>query len=269
MDVSVIIVNYNTYALTSACIRSVLQFTQGIKYEIILVDNNSTEAEPITYEQLFHTLKVIRLPANLGFAKGNNAGLSVATGKYSLLLNSDTVLKENSIKLSFDYLEENERIGVISARLIYPDGTHQSVAQRFPAAKYQLAEFFRVQKLLTRQLGGKLLLGAFFDHKSNIPVDWVWGAYFMFRREILQKLPGNKLDDVFFMYMEDMQWCKDIKKLGYEIHFFAGTEVIHLLGGSSGAKNNLMEQNGRLFLKRNYSLLHRYLIKQLSKVLNR
>ena len=269
MDVSIIIVNYNTYKLTCNCIDSILQHTEDITYEIILVDNNSVEEEPIRYEKLFPQIKVIRLKENIGFAKGNNKGIEASKGSYILLLNSDTELIENSVKIAYDYLMEQSDVGVVSARLIFPDGAHQSIAQRFPSIKYQFIELLRLQKFLPKNIVGKLLLGAFFNHKSNIQVDWVWGAFFMFRREILQKLVGNKLDDTFFMYMEDMQWCKDIKSLGYKIHFFAGTEVIHLMGGSSGAKSELMKTNYNIFLKRNYNGLHSAIIKYLNKFLSK
>src|SRR5690606_31668768 len=122
--------------------------------------------------------------------------------------------------------------GVVSARLVYPDGRHQSVAQRFPSVKYQLAELLRLQKLMPRKQAGRFLLGPFFDHKENVKADWVWGAYFFFRAAILKQLPGGKLDDSFFMYNEDIQWCLDIRRLGYEVHFCAETEVVHIMEGS-------------------------------------
>jgi len=269
MDVSVIIVNYNTYKLTTNCINSVILYTKGIAYEIILVDNNSVEQEPVPYEVLFPDIKVIRSKENGGFAKGNNAGINVALGNYLLLLNSDTILKENSIKITYDYLKKHPEVGVVSARLIFPDGAHQSIAQRFPSIRYQLVEILRMQKFLPQHIGGKLLLGSFFNHRSNAAVDWVWGAYFMFPKKILLQLKDNKLDESFFMYQEDMQWCKDIKDIGYEIHFCAETEVIHLMGGSAGLKQALMRKNYEVFLKQHYSSIQIFLINQLNKFLSK
>jgi GT2 family glycosyltransferase len=184
-----------------------------------------------------------------------------------LLLNSDTYLKENSILTTFKYLETRPKVGVVSARLIFPDGRYQSVAQRFPSPKYLLMELLRLQKFLPKKQAGKLLLGAFFNHDENTEVDWVWGAYFMFRKEILDRLPEKKLDDSYFMYFEDMQWCMDIKKLGYQIHYYADAEVVHIMGGSSGSKTKLMEQYEPVFLKRNYSKVEVWLIQKLKKML--
>ncbi|XZF13823.1 glycosyltransferase family 2 protein [Chitinophagaceae bacterium MMS25-I14] len=269
MDVSVVIINYNTLDLTEQCIRSVIKYTSGITYEIILVDNASTKEQPDRLAAVFPELKLVKSEKNLGFSGGNNLGILYASGKYILLLNSDTYLTENSLFTTFRYMEEHPQTGVLSARLIFPDGRHQAAAQRFPSVKYQLAELLRLQKLMSKKAAGRFLLGAFFDHNETVRADWVWGTYFMFRKELLNRLPDNKLDDTYFMYNEDVQWCMDIRKLGYEIHFFAGTSVVHLMGGSSGMKNDLMVQNGELFLKKNYSPLQIRLMKLLSGILHR
>lgn len=252
IDVSVIIINFNTFQLTTNCITSVKHFTSGITYEIIVVDNASTEKDISLLLDEFPFIRIIKSPLNVGFAKGNNLGIIEAKGKYLLLLNSDTAMVENTLFKLLSHLEANPKVGVVSPRLIFPDGKHQSVAQRFPSIKYSLIELFRIQKLLPGGKAGRLLLGAFFDHRETVRVDWVWGACFMFPKFILGQLPGNKLDETYFMYFEDMQWCMDIQKLGYEIHFFADSEVIHLMGGSSGKKNAMMIENGNLFLRKNY-----------------
>ena len=133
--------------------------------------------------------------------------------------------------------------------------------------KYQMIELFRLQKLLSKSKAGKLLLGAFFDHNENTKVDWVWGAFFLFRKEILNLLPENKLDDTYFMYFEDVQWCMDIIKLGYEIHYFAETKIIHKMGGSSGKKNEMMLRNGQIFMQKNYTPFEQKLIKKINQYL--
>ena len=267
MDVSIVIINYNTYELTCDCVCSVIKFTNSISYEIIVVDNASKEFNEADFRTRFPQVKLILSEQNLGFAGGNNLGNNYAIGKYILLLNSDTYLRENSVLSTFKYLEGRPQVGVVSARLIFPDGRHQSVAQRFPSPKYLFIELFRIQKLMSKKNAGKLLLGAFFNHLENAEADWVWGAYFMFRREILDSLPQKKLDDSYFMYFEDMQWCWDIKNLGYAIHFCAETEVVHIMGGSFGSKTKLMEQYEPVFLERNFTKTEIWLIQKLKKML--
>lgn len=252
MDVSIIIINFNTITLTRNCIASVQQFTADINFEIIVVDNSSTETDVSVLQNEFPSIKLVQSHLNLGFAGGNNLGIQYASGKYILLLNSDTYLKDNAILGIFKYMENHPEAGAVSARLIFPDGKLQAVAQRFPSIKYQLIELFRLQKLMPAKKAGRLLLGAFFDHRETVKADWVWGACFMFPKSILGQLHANKLDDTYFMYCEDVQWCMDFNRLGYEIHFFAGAEIIHLMGGSSGEKSTMMIQNGELFLTKNY-----------------
>lgn len=269
MDVSIIIINYKTFALTSQCIDSILKFTKGVAFEIILVENGTDEFTIENTSQWGNSVKLIVSKKNLGFAGGNNLGISIAEGKYILLLNSDTYLIEDSIAKAFLFLENMPKAGVVSAKLIYPDGRHQSVAQRFPSVIYSLIELFRIQKFFSRQKAGKILLGSFFDHNETTEVDWVWGAFFMFPRHLLTQLSGEKLDDTFFMYWEDVQWCKDIKKLGYKIFFLAETQVVHIHEGSKGKKNEMMEKNGLLFFQKNYSFLEALTIRKISKWLER
>lgn len=270
MDVSIIIINYNTYQLTCDCVASVIAHTSGVGYEIIVVDNASPQGfDAGSFKQQFPLVKLVQSAENLGFAGGNNLGITVAEGNYILLLNSDTYLKDNAVKITLDYLKATPRAGVVSARLVYPDGRHQSVAQRFPSVKYQLIELLRLQKLMSRRKAGHVLLGSFFDHNENVSADWVWGAWFLFPRSILAKLPGNRLDDTYFMYYEDMQWCMDIRKLGYGVHFCADAEVVHLMGGSSASKKELMTRNGEIFLERNYSSFQIVWINRLKKWLHR
>jgi GT2 family glycosyltransferase len=268
MDVSIVIVNYNTYNLIVDCIKSIYLYTSGLRFEVILVDNASASFPADEFKSTFPEAKLIISPNNLGFAGGNNLGIAEAKGKYLLLLNSDTYLKENAILTTYNYMEKHPKAGVVSARLIFPDGRHQSVAQRFPSVKYQLIELLRVQKFLPKQQAGKLLLGSFFDHKENTTADWVWGAYFFFRSEILDKMPDHKLDDTYFMYNEDIQWCMDIKRLGYEVHFCAETEVVHIMEGSGGKKSKMMVENGEKLLKRNYTPLEAWAIKKLREALD-
>lgn len=265
MDLSIIIINYNTFELTSKCIESLYQYNSGFNYEIILVDNASVECNADLFKEKFPNIILIKSKENLGFAGGNNLGISHAKGEYILLLNSDTELIENSIKISLDFYKSKKNIAVLSCKLIFPNGNHQSVAQRFPSIKYKLIELFRLQKLLSKQKASKLLLGAFFNHNETVEVDWVWGAFFMFKKDLLSQLPNKKLNDDYFMYWEDVQWCYDFVQLGYKNYYHATTKVVHKMGGSAGKKNELMLMNEQYFYQRNYSKLKRWLINKFDK----
>ena len=267
IDLSIIIVNYNTFDLTSSCIQSIYKYTEGINFEIILVDNASDEKSPDEFLIPFPNIHLIKSDKNIGFAKGNNLAISKAKAKTILLLNSDTELTDNAIKKAYDCLNLDSKVGVVSSKLLFPNGEHQSVCQRFPSVRLQLLEFLRLHKLFTKEKAGSILLGAFFKHDKDLIVDWVWGAFFMFKSEILNKLPQQKLNDIFFMYGEDMQWCWDINKINYKIKYCSSAQLIHHMGGSNGEKEKYLKRNYQLFLKKNYNVFHRGIILLLNRLL--
>lgn len=240
MDVSIIIINYNTFQLTSECIRSVIAFTKEISYEIILVDNASTECDADIFREKFPEIILVKSQKNGGFAYGNNLGIENASGEFILLLNSDTILTEDSISKTVKYAEQNPNAGVIGCRMIFPDGDIQYTARRFRSIQWELLDLFRfIPMLIPYKSRARLMLGKYFRHDENINCDWVNGAFFLFPKKILSRLPGNKLDDRFFMYGEDHLWCAQIKKLGYNILFFAGTTIVHINSGSTQIERQL------------------------------
>lgn len=251
--VSIIIINYNTYKLTSACIRSVIETTKTVTYEIILIDNASTECDPQVFRNEFPEIKVISNTRNLGFAKGNNIGIQESEGEFILLLNSDTILIDDSISILHEQMQKNQNVAIASGKLMFPDGRLQGCCQRFPSIKLFLFEFLRIQKLFSRKRAGEILLGSFFDYKTEVYPDWVWGTFMMIRSALIKKLPGEKLNDDFFMYCEDIQWCLDFQKLGHQIYYTPFAKVIHIMGGSSANKKSLNAKNFELFIRKNYN----------------
>lgn len=268
MDVSIIIVNYNTFALTCACIQSVIDNTKGVRYEIILVDNRSIENDPDDFLKKFPGITLIKNKTNVGFAKGNNVGISSSSGKYILLLNSDTVLKNNAIQICQLFLERHPQVGVVSARLEYPDGTFQHNCQRFPSVRYKLFEFLRLQKIFPADVAGKVLLGFFFDYNSVAYPDWVWGTFFLFEKKTLRNLPLGRLSDDFFLYVEDLQWCFEFQRAGYKIGFEPAAQVIHYMGKSGGSRSDLMKENTNAFMKKYYHPWHAAAIGWMDRLLN-
>lgn len=265
MQLSVIIINYNTFQLTYDCIASIIQYTYGLDYEIILIDNASDEFPGSIFKAKFENVIMLSQKQNLGFAKGNNVGIEKAKGEIILLLNSDTLIQDNSLLTAYQRLILDQQIGVLSAQLLYPDGKVQSCAQRFPSITLEIIELFRLQKLLSHRQKSRLLLGSFFGHQTEMEVDWVWGTFFMFRREVLKKLPKNKLPDDFFMYGEDMQWCYEIKKTGYKILYFPAASVIHYLSVSTKKNKDLDKQKMMItheyvFLKKYYGVFYAWFI---------
>jgi GT2 family glycosyltransferase len=237
--VSIIILNYNTFQLTCNCIQSVTDHV-SIAHEIILVDNASTECDPELFSAKFPFIKLVKNPLNNGFAKGNNLGIENANGTIILLLNSDTFLTTDAVTPAAEYLLAHEETGVLGCRMIYPDGSVQHTARRFRSISWELMDLFRlVLYLLPYKKRAQRMLGKYFKGDFDTTCDWLNGAFFMFRKEILLKLPAEKLDDRFFMYGEDHLWCWQIKQLGYENYFYSAATIVHISSGSTSMEKQL------------------------------
>ncbi len=262
MELSIIILNYNTFELTCQCIESVIEHTNNISYEIVVVDNGSSECEPEHFLDKYPSIKLIPSKENLGFSKGNNLGIMYAIGTYILLLNSDTIIVDNGVGKSLSRIKESEEIGVLTCKLVFPDGTIQHQCRRFETIRLFLIEKLRIHKLLPKGSRAKLLLGGYFDHLQEMFVDRVWGTFFLFNRNILEAFPEKKLADQFFMYGEDNEWCYQVRVFAKKrILYFPDATVIHLMGGSkygreiSKEKMETMELNRRVYMNRYYGKL--------------
>ncbi|MDO9375078.1 MAG: glycosyltransferase family 2 protein [Ferruginibacter sp.] len=233
MQLSIIIINYNTFILTCKCIESVLQKVTGVDYEIILVDNASSECDPQLFSNKFPTIKLVKSPVNTGFAGGNNLGITYALGEYVLLLNSDTELINNAAGICLEHSVKHPEAGMVTCHLEYPDGRIQYNCRRFRTIGWELLELVPLYRLLPKAKREMLMLHHYFDHQRFAKVDWVWGTFMMFPRKILAQLPGQKLAEDFFMYCEDVLWCWQFGRLGYEVHFLPEAKVMHVHKGST------------------------------------
>ncbi|MFN8342748.1 MAG: glycosyltransferase family 2 protein [Cyclobacteriaceae bacterium] len=266
-EVSVIVINYNTWRLTCACIESVRQRAVGVSTEIILVDNASTERPATDFLGLFPDITLIASPTNVGFSAGNNLGIAKARGRYILLLNSDAELINDAVTVCRDFLVQHPDVAAVSGLLQYPNGIVQHCCQRFPSIGARLYELLRLQKFLPGSMTDRVLLGSFFDHRRIIFPDWVWGTCFMFPVSVLEIFDDGKLPQDFFMYGEDMEWCMEFRRRGYRIGYQPEAQVLHHLGQSKAPRNSMMEANMSTFMRRYYAGWQRSLISLLDKML--
>ena len=230
---SIIIINYNTFHLTVECIRSVIQHTHDVKYEIVLVDNGSSEVSAEEFKDVFPEIKLIALHNNVGFAKGNNAGIAASTGEYVLLLNSDTVFLNDVAGILVELMQSDSSIGVTSGKLQFPDGVLQGVAGRFPSIKRELRELFRINGNMNSDARAQYYLGDAWNYEKPVEADWVWGACFMFRKDDLKYFPNHRLHEDFFMYYEDVQWCYHFRHVvGKKVVYEPRASLIHYMGKS-------------------------------------
>ncbi len=232
MQLSIIIINYNTFKLTCNCIQSIYDKLVEVDYEIVLVDNASVECDPKLFKDKFPSINLVVSSTNTGFTGGNNLGVTNAKGDFLLLLNSDIELINNAPKICLDHLIKHKDVGMTTCQLLYPDGKIQYNCRRFRTISWELLEVFPFYKLLVKPKREALMLHHYFDHQTEMDCDWVWGAFMLFPKTIIHQLPKQKLSDDFFMYCEDTLWCWDFKQLGYKIHFLPQAKVMHVHKGS-------------------------------------
>jgi GT2 family glycosyltransferase len=237
MELSIIIINYNTSNLTTNCIKTLYRHCDTSNSEIILVDNASTECDPDIFVQKFPNLKLIRSLVNLGFAEGNNLGIQQAKGEYILLLNSDMILIEDCISACLERIKIDTTIGVITPKLLNTDYSYQKNARKSPSIKFELLDILRpLIKCFPYKSYAPTFLNQYFKGDIELSCDWCYGAFFMLKRETIKKL-GGQLDNRFFMYGEDELWSWQIRNLGLKIIFHSSAKIIHLDKGSTAKQN--------------------------------
>lgn len=234
MLVSVIIINYNTFDITCNCIESIQQYTNGVPYEIVVVDNASPDDNPDLFLERFPNIVLVKSKENGGFARGNNIGIDHSKGDIILLLNSDTLLTEDSITTAAQELSQDAEIGMLTVRLVYENGKYQNNVRKFRSIRNEVLDVFRpFLMLLPYKKRATMMLNQYFNGDFSTYCDWVSGAFMMFRKELLQDLPEKKLDERFFMYGEDQLWCYQIKQAGYKNYYTANATVIHIANAST------------------------------------
>ncbi len=216
------------------------EHTKAVPVEIILVDNASVETDPEEFKKVFPEIVLVKNSTNTGFAGGNNAGIAKAKGDLLLLLNSDTYLTEDAIGKAAAWFASLKNPGALGVKMKYPDGALQHTARRFRSISWELLDLFRfIPMLMPYKKKARLMLGKYFNADFNCACDWVNGAFFLFSKELLQILPGNKLDDRFFMYAEDHLWCWQFHKSGYQNYFYCETSIVHINNASTKQEKRL------------------------------
>lgn len=236
MELSIIIVNYNTYHLTKQTINSLIEKEHNFSYEIILVDNASVDGSIEALKRDFSTLisegflKVFINNSNLGFAKANNIGIRNSVGKYILLLNSDTVVEENCLEKCLSEINKDESIGALGCKVILPDGTLDHACKRgFPTPKASLHYLLKLHKKDPIKYGQYDALHL--NENQTGEVDCLMGAFMLMPKAVLNEV--GLLDEDFFMYGEDIDLCYRIKENNYKILYYTEAAITHHKGGSS------------------------------------
>ena len=245
MDVSVIIVNYNTKALLSDCLRSIYENTIEIEFEVIVSDNGSCDGSQKMIRENFPSVILIENGENLGFGAANNRGLSVARGKYILYLNSDTVLLNNAIKIFFEYWEENggkENLGALGANLLGREGERIHSSGNFITVKSFLNELVHTLYGVTKLSFFKILhirkkkrekTPVVDSESAKKEVEYITGADLFLKND-----ENARFDEDYFMYAEEADLQFKLAKLGKKRLLIENPRIVHLKGGSSDSDDD-------------------------------
>lgn len=265
MDVSVILVNYNTYQMTRECIDSIFEQTKDVSFEIILVDNASTDESKEFFSQ-DHRIKYVYSFENLGFGRANNIGMMLSKGDYVFLLNTDTLLLNNAIKLFLDKATNDSNV-FLGSWLLNKKGDIITSFGDEPTITDMLKRAANPYLIVLGAKKREMMAHSSFTYLGKeCEVGYVSGANMFFHRSIFERY--GAFDHNFFMYFEEAEWQKRMKQYGIKSKLIEGPRIIHLVGGSVDKNSQkyrslksrmMMKDSRRYFLKKYYQWPYRFL----------
>ncbi|NCA20930.1 MAG: glycosyltransferase, partial [Crocinitomicaceae bacterium] len=231
-DLSVVIVNYNVEYFLEQCLNAVRSASKELKVQVFVVDNNSIDGSVLMVQEKFPEVTVVANKDNVGFSKANNQAILMSDARYVLLLNPDTVIEEDTFLKTVNFMDEHPESGGLGVRMVDGKGVFLPESKRgFPTPAVSFYKIFGLSRIFPKsKTFGQYHLGYLSEFETN-KVDVLSGAFMMLRSEMLDKV--GLLDEMFFMYGEDIDLSYRIKLGGYENYYFAGTKIIHYKGEST------------------------------------
>jgi GT2 family glycosyltransferase/lipopolysaccharide/colanic/teichoic acid biosynthesis glycosyltransferase len=260
MDLTIVIVNYNVKEFLEQSIISIKKSCRNIEYELVVVDNASSDGSIELIRQNFPEIKLITNTENKGFAAANNQAIKRAQGEFILLINPDTIVQEDTFSVILNFFKNHPECGMVGCKILNPDGSLQLACRRsFPTPWVAFTKIIGLSKLFPNsKLFGRYNL-TYLDPDRTYEVEAISGSFMFFRRQVVENI--GYLDDSFFMYGEDLDWCFRIREAGWKIYYLPETKIIHFKGESSKKTDiDLILQFYRamkLFVEKHYH--HRYL----------
>jgi len=256
LDLSIIIVNYNVKEFLQNLLTSLSKAVANLSTEIIVVDNGSDDGSVELLRDKFPQVTLIANKDNLGFSKANNLGLKIAKGKFLLLINPDTIVQEDTFEKLIEFFNKHQDAGMTGCKILNPDGTLQLACRRsFPGPWTSFCKVSGLSSLFPKsKLFARYNL-TFMDENQSYEVDAISGSFMMIRREVFEKIGG--LDEQFFMYGEDLDWCYRVQQAGWKVYYVHETTIIHYKGEStkrSGLDETKVFYNAmHLFVKKHFA----------------
>lgn len=226
MDISIVILNYKSKDLALNCIKSIREADFGdLKHEIIVVDNNSNDSLGDILAWQYPDIKFIQNQKNVGMGAGNNVGIKLATGKYIVIMNPDTMVFSETFKKKFDFMEENEDIGVVGPQQLYPDQTIQESCYRWYGLFTPIYRRTPLGRLSFAQRDLERFAMKDFDRQSTREVDWLLGSFLFCRAKALEH--AGLFDERFFLYFEDTDLCRRFWEKNWKVIYYPEVKIIH------------------------------------------
>ena len=235
VDLSIVMVSYNTRDLMEQALRTVIEASAGLEVEIFVVDNASRDGSADMVEAKFPEVHLIRNSDNVGFAAGNNVAFRRGCGRHVLLLNSDTIVRPDTLRCLVEFLDTHPQVGAAGCKILNPDGTLQLESRRgFPTPTAAFCKLVGLSKLFPNNPRLARYNLTFLDPDEVSEVDALSGSCMMVRRSVMEEV--GLLDEAYFMYGEDLDWCYRMSQAGWKIYYVPHTEIIHFKGESGRAE---------------------------------
>lgn len=257
LQLSVAIVNWNTRELVIAALQSIYDGAQGVKLEIIVVDNNSSDDSADEISRLFPEVILISNRTNSGYAAGNNQAINRANAPYILLLNPDVILPEGGLAKALGFMNAHLDAGALGIRQVHPDGSLQRSVRGFPTPLAVLWELIGLARLLPQSTFFGAYRMTWFPYNAIAEVDQPMGTFLLIRRTALEAV--GLMDEQFPIFFNEVDWCLRCKRAGWKIYFDPAVEIIHYGGASTmqvGAAMAWESRRGLLtFYRKHYRTL--------------
>ena len=260
MLISVILVSYNTAKMTIDALDTLFASETTFNTEVVIVDNASSDDSVSLIKQHYPDITLIENQKNVGFGRANNQALDVIKGDYVLLLNTDAFVAKDTLQKTVDYMENNLKCGLLGVRLIGRDGDLQPSCRFFPTPFNIFAQRLGLNRLFPNI---SVVDNIDTDHNVTQACDWVPGCYYLLRKEVVDTV--GLFDPLYFLYSEEVDHCYAIKKAGWEVMYYADTNVVHIGGESAksvGKISNVSRQvpqlqieSELLYFRKNHGLI--------------
>lgn len=245
IDISIVIVSWKLRELLKKCLESIISARGDLQLEIFVVDNASNDGTVEMVKNDFPSVKLIASDKNLGFAKANNLALKQAAGDYVLLLNPDTEIKSDTLTESIAFMKSHPKCGAMGPKMIFPDGSPQPSVRRFPKPLPIILMLLKLPKILPHLKSIEEYLATNFDYSREQIVDQIMGAYMFMPRQTIEKI--GYLDERFFIWFEEVDYCRRLKVAGFEVWYSSDVSIIHV-GGKSFARQAAIAKQWLFFM---------------------